>query len=146
MKKILFLFLAAGIFSSCDKNDDTATASLDVTMANIAGSYKITAATMTSGGVTADIFNNNSFFAACDRDDVYGFTSTGGYTVTDAGVQCSPANTDAGTYTVNTAAKTITIDGETWNVTSLTSSQMVATQSNFMGTTGATGTVTFTRQ
>jgi hypothetical protein len=145
MKKILFFVLAAGIFPGCDKNDDT-TASLDVTMANVAGNYKITAATMSSGGGSVDIFNNATFFDVCDRDDVYGFTASGNYTVTDAGVQCSPANTDAGTYTVNTGAKTITIDGEIWTVTSLTSSRMVATQSNFMGSAGATGTVTFTRQ
>ncbi len=149
MKKILTLALAFIAITSCKKDNDPAQASLEVTANNVAGTYKITAATASVGTASQDIFNNNSFFDACDRDDTYTLTAvtstSGAYNVTDAGVQCSPNNTATGTYSLNTAAKTITINGQTGNITTLTATTLVVSQSNFMNS-GFTVTVTYTRQ
>lgn len=145
MKKILTLALAFIAITSCKKDNETTETSLEVTANNVAGTYKITAATATIAGTNQDILNNNSFFEACDRDDTYTLTAAGVYTVTDAGVQCSPNNNATGTYSINTAAKTITINGQTGNITTLTATKLVVSQPNFAGT-GATVTMTYTRQ
>jgi hypothetical protein len=150
MRKLLILALAFVAITGCKKNDDTPTeVSLEVTANNVAGTYKITAATASVAGITQDIFNNNSFFDACDKDDTYTLTAatstSGAYNVTDAGVQCAPSNTATGTYSLNTAAKTITINGQTGNITTLTATKLVVSQPNFMGSS-FTVTVTYTRQ
>jgi len=145
MKQFLILVLALSAFTSCKKDNDTSETSLEVTGNNVAGTYKITAATASIGGANSDVFNNPSGFVECDRDDNCTLTAAGGYTVTDAGVQCSPNNNATGTYSVNTAAKTITINGQTGNITTLTATKLVVSQPNFMSS-GFTVTVTYTRQ
>lgn len=141
------LVLTAALFAGCDKNDDDDVISLEVTMANIAGNYKITAVTMTVGtSPAADIFNNPSFYPVCEKDDILNFNTSGVLTVTDAGVACTPSSADVEAYSVNTAAKTITVAGETMTVTTLTSTKMVVQQPDFQGTAGATATITLTRQ
>lgn len=153
MKKIIAIFATAIIFIGCDKkDDDPVVPSLEVVTNNMVGTYKITAATATQAGITVDVFNNNSFFPACQRDDTYTLTATtstsGGYNVTDAGVACSPTTTTTGTYSVNTAAKTITINtstAQTADVVSLTATTMVLSQSNFQGS-GTTVKITYTKQ
>jgi len=152
MKKLLFIFTSVLIFISCNKKkDDPVVPSLEVVTNNMVGTYKITAATATQSGLTFDFFNSSSF-PACQKDDVYTLTATtsttGGYSVADAGVACSPTSNTTGTYSVNTAAKTITINtstSQTAEVVSLTATTMVLSQPNFNGTS-ATVKVTYTKQ
>src|SRR3954464_2907405 len=120
MKKLFILFLALTAFLGCKKNSTDTTVSLDVTTTNIAGTYKITAATASVGGLSTDVYNNPSVFPVCSKDDIYVFNSNGTYTITDAGVVCSPSNSISGNYSVNTAAKTITVGTQTYTVVSLT--------------------------
>jgi hypothetical protein len=145
MKKFLILFIALTAFLACKKSSTDTTTSLDVTIANIAGTYKITAATSSIGGTSIDVYNNASVFPACSKDDIYVFNSNGTYTITDAGVVCSPSNTISGSYSVNTAAKTITVGTQTYTVVSLTSTNVVLTQNNFMNS-GFPVTATYTKQ
>jgi hypothetical protein len=145
MKKLLLVFFALIAFFACKKSSTDTTVSLDVTAANIAGTYKITAATTSIGGITTDVYNNASVFPVCSKDDIYVFNANGTYTITDAGVVCTPSNTFSGSYTVNTAAKTITIGTQTYTVVSLTNTAAVLTQTNFMNS-GFPVTATYTRQ
>ena len=56
MKKLFVITSALLMFASCKKNDD-ASAQLEVTMANVAGLYKITGDITVEGAVTYDNFN-----------------------------------------------------------------------------------------
>lgn len=145
MRKLILLTFVLIAVTACKKKSTDTTVSLDVTMANIAGTYKITAATATQSGITVDVYNNASVFPPCNKDDIYVFSASGTYTITDAGVTCSPPSNFSGTYSVNTSAKTITLNGQVCNVISLTSSAAVVAQPNFMGSS-ATVTATYTRQ
>ena len=151
MKKLLFVFATALVLISCDKKeDDPVVPSLEVVTNNLVGTYKITAATATNGGITVDALN--AYFPTCQRDDVYTLTATtsttGGYSVNDASTTCSPSTTTTGTYSVNTAAKTITINtstATTADVVTITSTYFIISQANYMGS-GATLKVTYTKQ
>lgn len=134
--------MAIGAFASCKKNDEAA--QLEVTAANIAGVYKITADVEVEGGVTYDRFNGGTIgglayqsdYEACEKDDTFTFTTT---TVTNAegATSCSPATSSVSApYTVNTSAKTLTAFGLTGTIKSLTSNTMVIEYtSSFMGVT-----------
>ncbi len=146
MRKLLLLTLTIITFISCKKSSTTDTAfTIDVTAANIAGIYKITDATATSGGVTLNVYNNPSFFPPCNKDDVYTFNAGGTYTIADAGTTCSPTSNFSGTYVLNSSAKTLTLNGQLANIIGLTATTIILAQPNFMGSS-ATVTATYTRQ
>ncbi|MCE3283738.1 MAG: hypothetical protein K0Q66_2475 [Chitinophagaceae bacterium] len=144
MRKLLVLVVLAA-FISCEPKKDPVAPSLSVTNANVAGSYKITAATASMGGFTQDVYNNASVFPPCQKDDVHTLTTGGAYTVVDGAVTCSPSTNYTGTYTVNTAANTITLGTQTCNVIDLTATTIVVSQPNFMGSS-VTVTATYTKQ
>ena len=122
MKKILFSAMALamlGIFSGCSKDDDDdAVCTLSET--SIKGTYKMTAWIITAAPAPAvDYFNLG--LDACDRDDTYTLGDNGVYTLTDAGTQCTPAESDTGTWMLTgttlsvDAASTEDIDGTVTN-------------------------------
>jgi hypothetical protein len=108
MKKTnLALSISTLLFASCKKEDTPFVA----TKENIAGSYKLTAATF--AGI--DVFNNSdeslNFFDACERDDIFSLNINSTYAVADAGTQCDPSSESEGTWElVNN--KTIQLTGK----------------------------------
>jgi len=145
MRVLIAVLVVFFSFVGCKKSSGDTQTSLDVTAANIAGTYKITAATSTIAGATTDVYNNASLFPVCLKDDIYVFNANNTYTITDGAVVCSPTTTTSGTYSVNSAAKTITIGTQTYTVVSLTNTAIVFTQSNFMNS-GYPLTATYTKQ
>ena len=119
MKKLLVVALTFSLFVSCDKDDDC-----NQDQAGISGNYRITAVTYKQTSSSPEVDYYSTFFPdACDRDDVITLNANGTYTVTDAGVQCVPPNTDSGTWSTN--GTTITIDGETGNIVSFNCDALV---------------------
>lgn len=112
------------VFASCkkDKTDEPVTP----TKENLTGTYKMTAATMTSGGTSADIFNNDIFFEACDRDDIYKLNADNSYARQDAGVVCSTSNDyTGGTWSLENST-TLNLDGEISTIKSWNGKTLVA--------------------
>lgn len=142
MKKIVLIFAAIVALNSCKKEDTNAEVSQDLTLANVAGSYKMTAASITTNGTSVDIFNNPNYYEACEKDDVTTFTTSGTYTIADAGTKCSPTTDDTGTYSVNTTAKTMTVDGSTMTVETFTNKKIVFSET----ISGVKYSYTITRQ
>lgn len=140
MKKAILALSMLVVFASCkkDKNDDPVTP----TKENLTGSYKITAATLTAGGQTADIFNDNTFFEACDRDDVYKLNADLSYDIVDAGVVCNPDNNYTGGSWSLVSTTQIDIDGDVYTIKSWNGKTLVAEFSD----SGFTGTVTYVKQ
>ncbi len=99
MRKLLTFITVVSIlcFSACKKSSSSSTA---LTMQNLAGTYMLTAMTgKDSANNTIDIYN--FFLPPCEKDDKYQLNADGSYVITDAGVQCSPANTSSGTWTLS---------------------------------------------
>lgn len=131
MKKILLCVSAAVMFlTSCEKEEDEPT-NVTPTIANIAGTYKITGAT--AGGV-----NVFSQYSACEKDDTHTLSTyaspatTGTYTLIDAGTQCSPTTADSGTWEL-LSTTSIDINGITYTITSFNGTTLQVTF-NFQGT------------
>ena len=152
MKKLVVIALAIGALSSCKKNDEAA--QLEVTAANIAGVYKLTADIDVKGGVTYDRFNGGtnggvaypSDYETCEKDDTYTFTATGNVTSAEGATSCTPPTSPLSfSYTVNTAAKTIIILGQAATVKSLTSTTMVVESSSTSGSVVTVNTLTYSK-
>jgi hypothetical protein len=131
-KTILALSIGTLLFTSCKKEDTPFVA----TKENIAGSYKLTAATF--AGI--NVFNNSdeslNFYDACERDDIFSLNINSTYAVADAGTQCDPASDAEGTWEfVN--SKTISVDGETSTIKSWDGKTLV-TEANVNGAVLAT--------
>jgi len=88
MKKILLGLFSLSLLSiSCKKSKD-APAQQPVTIENIAGTYKLTSATVgSSPSDTYDIYANMS---ACNKDNLYILHSDNTFHYKDAGTQCDP--------------------------------------------------------
>lgn len=125
MKKILFALSAfALVLTSCGKDDEDKS---EVTMENVAGTYKVQSATvqMGTGGPTMDIVAQMD---ACERDDTQTLNVNGTYTTADAGTQCNPPTPpDSGTWSLPSTT-TITMDGETYTITSFDGDKLSVSQ------------------
>lgn len=138
MKKIFVFLLGIALFS-CKKDKHC-----NQDMGGASGPYRVTAAKYkASASSTEQDYLTTLFPNACERDDIVTLNANGNYTLTDAGVKCSPAGDDTGTWSINST--TFTIDGDPYTVASFDCSGMVITQSNYF-TTGDQMKITLTKQ
>lgn len=96
---------------SCNSKKDTPAPPCTTSAANIAGPYKITAATYKSSPTATEIDYYNILFDPCEQDDIYTFNAAGTYQIADAGVVCSPTSADNGTWSL-TGTSAMVIDGD----------------------------------
>ena len=90
MKKILFGLLMVATIASCKKSNETI--SCDVSVAGIAGSYKITKATVSISGLPeTDI--TTTLFDACELNGVYQLKADKTVVYTEIGIACSGSGT-----------------------------------------------------
>jgi hypothetical protein len=156
MKKILFIAIAIGTLGSCKKKDDAP--QLEVTAANIAGTYRMTAHIDLEDGVTYDRFNGgniagvpySSNYETCEKDDILTFTAAGNVTSAEGATSCTPPTPSfTFPFTVNTAAKTITITAfgqtEVGTVKSLTAQSLVIENTETSGGVSTVSTITYTK-
>ncbi len=148
MKKLPFLplvlFTFTGvIFISCKKDKDkTPACATDV--ASIAGSYKFAAYTYKQTPTSAEEDYLNIIFPdACEKDDVISFSSNGNYTVTDAGIVCTPSGSDSGTWSLSGNA--MNIDGDLTTIESFDCKTLVLAN-NDVNVTGDKLKITLTKQ
>ena len=87
MKKILLLLALSASFAACKKSGG----SCSLSAAAMVGDWKLTAinykATPTSAEV--NIFNDDSWYNACDRDNIFRFRADNTYSFVDTGIVCS---------------------------------------------------------
>ncbi len=142
MKKVLFILLSAFTLISCKKDkDETACTS---TAASIAGAYKITAVTYKASATSAEMdYFTLVFPDACERDDVLSLNINGTYMLTDAGIVCSPPNTDNGNWSIS--GNTMTIDGDPSSIESYNCQTLILIQTGVQ-VAGDRYKITLTRQ
>jgi hypothetical protein len=135
MKKLIFFVAAVIVFSCSKNNNDTPPA---ITMQNLAGNYKITAATVNG----TDILS--VYLTPCQQDDVYTLNADGTYAVTDAGTTCSPSSAMTGTWSLS--GNQITIGTRQFTLVSFDGSKIEATTSVTQSGVTVTVDVIFTKQ
>ena len=141
MKKLLFIFFSALFLFSCKKDKD---ATCTTTAASIAGAYKITAVTYRASATSPETdYFSIVFSDACERDDVFTFDVNGTYLLTDAGIVCSPPNTDNGNWSIS--GNTMTLDGDPASIESYNCQTLVLLQTDVQAA-GDRFKITFTRQ
>lgn len=122
-KTLLFVIVSAAalllIISGCSKKND----SQATTMKNVAGTYKLTAATGAFGGLTFNLYDS---VPACERDDNLKLNADSTYQVIDAGTQCNPPDNSQGTWFIS-GNYYIRNGTDTGTIKSFSGSQLVVT-------------------
>jgi Lipocalin-like domain len=109
MKKLIVLTSVLMVIFSCKKEKNPPPPCI-TNAASVSGSYKITAYTYKQNASSPEIDYYKTLFPdSCDRDNVLKFNADGTYQIIDAGLVCSPAGGDNGTWSL--AGNTIQIDG-----------------------------------
>lgn len=145
---LLALFI---LFSACSK-DDNKTAPTSKS-ALIARNWKQTDLLAGQAG-SAEVSVFNTFFEACNKDDIWQFKADGTYTVVEGPTKCSPTDPDVvttGTWQLTDNENKIIIDDANEPAETLTIKELTSTSFKISGTqvsngTTFTATVVFTGQ
>ena len=165
MKTLKFFLFVATIFtlSACSSDDDNGPAQAELTTANIAGSYEIlyyagngeTSATAQGATViietetySGDTFTNAT--ATFNNDGTYELSGSFRETSTSTVTGQAPVTeteiitlTETGNYSVNNTSRTITLDGEVYDVLNFNGSNLNIMLSNTETDQGFTYTDNF---
>jgi heat shock protein HslJ len=143
MKKLLIaISVFAVLFSSCKKDDPPAATCSGTTVANVAGTYKITALRykVTSSAPEQDYYN---ILPDCEKDNLTILAANGSLTYQDAGTACSPSNAYVGDWTLS--GNTITLETYSGTVQSFDCKTLVVVATNYYNP-GDRITFTYTKQ
>ena len=142
MKKTILISLVALVLFSCKKDDKDEACTIST--AAIAGSYKITVFTykLNSTAPEQNLFTDN-FTNACERDNIHTFQTNGTYQLRDAGIVCSPAVDETGTWSLS--GNNLELDGDPALIESFDCKTLVVSVKD-QEITGDEYKITFTRQ
>lgn len=133
IKKKWMLFFSVSILSitiiSCSKTENPATTYVPLTKYTLSGTYKVTGLTFkpNSSDVEYDVYNIDTIFKACQKDDLLSFDTNYVYNYADSGVHCSAPSNYSGVYTI-TAPNLLAFDGENFIVQSISVNQVIMYQ------------------
>ena len=144
-RTLLFLVIsgtAALIITGCSKKNDANSYSVK----QLAGTYKLTASTATSGGVTLDAMQ---YIDACQKDDLTKLNADSTFEYVDAGVSCGNGNV-VGTWLVK-GNLLITLDEgsstpDSITIKSFNGTNLVLTSTEVQQNITVVGTITYTKQ
>lgn len=139
MKKALWALVPAILLLAGCKKDSCKTDA-----ATLAGSYKVASVKYKINSSLPEADYTDEFFSeACEKDNVLTLNADGTYTITDAGVVCSPVRNESGSWSVS--GSTINVLDEDYTISSFNCDDLVLTYSSYF-TEGDLITVTFSRQ
>ncbi len=144
MKKTLLLFTicTATVFtltiSGCSKKDNNTGGT---TMKNVAGTYQLTALTITSGGVTID---GKAQMDDCQKDDNIKLNADSTYNYIDAGTKCQPDGSYDGNWKIS--GNLLIVDSDTSTIKSFNGTTLVTTVSGTQSGIAYTSTQTLTKK
>lgn len=102
MKKTILFFslltILATSFNSCKKQGEE-DEECDVTMAAVAGKYKLISSKYVNGTVETNAIND--LYEACELDDINELKADGTFIYSDLGTVCSPSGTESGTWSIS---------------------------------------------
>jgi hypothetical protein len=141
MKKILLSISAIVLLVTACKKDDEDTVA--VTKENIAGAYKLGSLKLKIGSAPEQ--DITSQVDDCAKDDIQTFLVNETYNYTDAGVQCSPAGDDTGTWNLPSTT-TMVIDGESYTINKFDGKVLEISTTEVINGTSYTSTATLNKQ
>lgn len=121
---IIAVLMTGLLFTSCKKSSDDDDDDMDceITVATLAGKYKIIAAKLVTSTET-DILHD--IYEPCELDDINELKADKTFTYTDAGTVCSPNGTESGTWDVR--GRLLILNSGTSNIESFNCKNLVVT-------------------
>jgi hypothetical protein len=99
MRKIILSCVLLPFFFSCKKSSSSGDSTCTLSVAAIAGTYKLTSLRYKpNGGTESEAIGALN---TCQLDDLLIFNANGTYTYQDAGISCSPNGTYPGDWTLS---------------------------------------------
>ncbi len=127
LSSAVILFLG---FTACKKSDKTNSSR---TMANVSGTYRITALTASQGSASFNVYDS---LPACEKDNLIELQSNGGALFIDAGTVCSPRSDSTGAWHLSASGDSLYLGGEAALIKSFDGKSLVVTnQQTFSGFT-----------
>lgn len=123
------LLLITGIaFISCSKSndDDDDDRECEISVASVAGKYRIVSAKRVEASGEVDVLN--TMYESCELDDINELKADKTFIYTDAGTVCSPAGNFTGTW--NISGRTLQLNSGLSNIESFNCSELVVTFRN----------------
>ncbi len=143
MKKVFIPALGlVALMASCKKSDSNK--SCEVSVAAIAGNYKVTKIETVVAGTASDV--TTTFLDPCERDDIYQLKTDKTVVYQDAGTVCSPSGAGTGTWDVVSGKLTISHSGSGPDVAAATVSNNCSSIVAEESFGGGSLRVTMTRQ
>jgi hypothetical protein len=151
MKKILFATLIlSSLFIGCSKDDKEDVKQPTKTELLTAHYWQTTAITVDPplpyfGTTITDLFSQ---FENCDKDDIKKFNTNNTIIYDEGATKCDPADpqTENGVWSFNSDETILTIDGESYKVLTLTSTQLKTSSVELIGDVNYTITSTFAKR
>lgn len=143
MKRSLIALAAFALLSTVGCKKEDANAALSVSKENVAGTYKISSVKAQANGA-AEVDITSDFMDPCATDDLITLKTDLTFTVVDAGTKCDPPGDYISDWSLT--GSTLSLDGETFTVKSVTKAQLVLTNSGDLNGVSATITMTLNKQ
>jgi hypothetical protein len=121
---LLLLTLLSFTFNSCKKGaDDDDDEECDLTIANVAGKYKLVSAKYVNGNTETDALH--TIYDDCELDDINELKADKTFVYSDAGTVCSPSGSTSGTW--NISGRTLILNSGFSEIVSFNCKDLVVT-------------------
>ena len=127
-------------FTACKKSDNKNSAK---TVANVSGSYKLTALTASQGGVSFNLYDS---LPACEKDNLIVLNTSGSAQFVDAGVACDPPQDSTGAWHLSPNADSIYLGNDAAYINSFDGKTLKLTTDQKISGFTVTATTTLTKQ
>lgn len=128
MKKIFLLLAMLASFAACKKSSNNCSLSV----ASIEGDWVLSAVNyrVTPASSSVNILNDDSWYSACDRDNIYRFKANNTYSFVDTGTKCGSGDGyDDGVWSLS--GNVITWDGYQDTVSAFSCNSMTITEHDY---------------
>lgn len=140
MRYSLLLASAVMLFVACKKSDKTNTSR---TMANMAGTYGLTALTATEAGITFNVYDT---LPLCERDNLIELNANGSAQFIDAGLACTPPQDSTGAWHLSANADSIYLGNEAALINSFNGKTLVLSSQQSISGFSFSATETLVKQ
>ncbi|WP_353125486.1 lipocalin family protein [Parapedobacter pyrenivorans] len=124
---LIALLILSLLFTACKKKelDHDVEDECEITVAALAGKYKIVAASYVEASGDRDVLHE--IYDDCELDDINELKADKTFVYTDAGEKCKPDMSESGTWNVNANSRILMLNAGTSTILSFTCKELVVT-------------------